>query len=204
MFSSRPHFSKCLIDWLWRRNFQQINFYFVQIKFAKVLPWLFLNSRTIVCCINLIKYRLWLFPAKTFFSTKWWGQTEKRGHSFDYSWGSQELVWEKTFHDGSYNLIRDPRPLSIPTRIPRKLNKLHFQDTSTVVFVLTIFRANNTPSPKTRKFAVFFLSAKKENIFKGLPGPKYSVFQLYCFDGKKWKLSFQAISESPCGIKWDW
>ena len=142
--------------------FQQINFYFVQIKFAKVLPWLFLNSRTIVCCINLIKYRLWLFPAKTFFSTKWWGQTEKRGHSFDYSWGSQELVWEKTFHDGSFNLIRDPRPLSIPTRIPRKLNKLHFQESCVCTHYIVYSERITRPAPKPENLQFSFYLQKKK------------------------------------------
>ena len=101
------------------------------------------------------------FSRKNFSST----ETERRGHSFDYSWRSQEFVGEKTFHDGSFNLIRDRRPLSMPTRISSKLNKFHSQDTSTVVFVLNIFGANNTPSPKT---AIFFLSAKKGYIFQNL------------------------------------
>ena len=47
----------------------------------------------------------------------------------------------------------------------QQTEQVHSQDTSTVVFVLNIFGANNTPSPKT---AIFFLSAKKGYIFQNL------------------------------------
>ena len=53
--------------------------------------------------------------------------------------------------------------------------------TSTVVFVLTIFRTNNTPSPKTSKLLLFSFYLKNGiYIFKGLPGPKSFVFQPLC------------------------
>ena len=116
-------------------------------------------------------------------------EREGRGHSFDYSWGSQELVGEKTFHDGSFNLIRDPRPLSSPTRIPRKLNKLHFQDSC----VCTHYIQSAPPRPKKRKFAVFFLSAKKRKYIQ-----RPSRSKIFCFPTlmHRWKKVKTVISSN--------
>ena len=140
------------------------------------------------------------FSRKNFSST----ETERRGHSFDYSWRSQEFVGEKTFHDGSFNLIRDPRPLSMLTMISSKLNKFTPSCTSTVVFVLTIFRTNNTPSPKTSKLLLFSFYLKTEYIYsKAFQVQNLLFSNHYAKMEKKWKLSFQAMNDSLCGIKWN-